>query len=385
MRERNVTDREKVGSERMTGPIHFDELTWPEVAALPREIPLVLPLGERFDLDAIGDALGAENWGLLPALPYGWSESPVKVDSRLFARFTAGVFESLIEDGFQHLMLLSAEALDFDLPGVRSLQIPPERALQPLPALGSDRVVLIPTGHTEQHAYHLPLNTDTQIIAAITAAVAHAVPELALALPVLPYGVSTHRRSFAGTFNVGGRVYEDFLLGVIEALVSAGADRIYLINGHGGNHSFLVNVVKFAGERFPAAFTATSWLHTSGAIGSAALERFRRSGRGGMGHAGELETALMLHLRPELVHIERVVDEIDFIASEMYFMDWIEGGELIANPPWEDDTRTGAYGAGSLATAENGRLWLDAAIEEKIAHVQAIHEQQNRRLARRSG
>jgi creatinine amidohydrolase len=369
----------------MTGPIHFDELTWPEVTALPREIPLVLPLGERFDSDAIGDALGAANWGLLPALPYGWSESPVKVDPRLFARFTAGVFESLIEDGFQHLTLLSAEALDFDLPGVRSLQIPPERALQPLPALGSDRVVLIPTGHTEQHAYHLPLNTDTQIIAAITADVAHAVPDLALALPVLPYGVSTHRRSFAGTFNVGGRVYEDFLLGVIEALASAGADRIYLINGHGGNHSFLVNVVKFAGERFPAVFTATSWLHTSGAIGSAALERFRRSGRGGMGHAGELETAMMLHLRPELVHIERVVDEIDFIASEMYFMDWIEGGELIANPPWEDDTRTGAYGAGSLATAENGRLWLDAAIEEKIAHVQAIHEQQNRRLARRSG
>jgi creatinine amidohydrolase len=103
-----------------------------------------------------------------------------------------------------------------------------------------------------------------------------------------------------------------------------------------------------------------------------------------MGHAGELETALMLHLEPELVHMERAVDETDFIASESYFMDWIEGGELIANPPWEDDTQTGAYGAGSLATAEHGRLWLEAAVEEKIAHIRAVHDQQDRRLARRS-
>ena len=280
-------------------------------------------------------------------------------------------------------MLVSVEPLDCELPGVDCLQIEPQKSLGPLPLLGSDRVVLIPTGHIEQHAYHLPLNTDTVIIAAIASAVAHAIPDQALALSVLPYGVSTHRRSFAGTFSVGGRVYEDFLLAVIEQLVSAGADRIYLLNGHGGNHSFLVDIVKYAGERFPHAFTATSWLHTSGAIGSTALERYRRSARGGMGHAGELETAMMLHLRPDLVHMERVVDETDFIASEMYYMDWIEGGELIANPPWEDDTRTGAYGAGSLATAEHGRLWLDAAIEEKIAHVQAVHEQQNRRLARR--
>jgi creatinine amidohydrolase len=172
---------------------------------------------------------------------------------------------------------------------------------------------------------------------------------------------------------------------VIADLFSRGADRFYLLNGHGGNHSFLVNVAKYAGERFPDAFTATAWLHTSGAIGGAALERLRRSKRGGMGHAGELETALMLYLRPELVHMDRVVDETDFIASDHYYMDWIEGGELIANPPWTDDTQTGSYGAGSLATAEHGRLWLEAAIEEKIAHVYAIIDQQDRRLARRTG
>jgi creatinine amidohydrolase/Fe(II)-dependent formamide hydrolase-like protein len=81
--------------------------------------------------------------------------------------------------------------------------------------------------------------------------------------------------------------------------------------------------------------------------------------------------------------MERVVDETDFIATPSYFMDWVEGGALVANPPWDDDTATGAYGAGSLSTAEHGRIWLQAAIEEKISHVEEIHEQQERREARR--
>jgi hypothetical protein len=56
---------------------------------------------------------------------------------------------------------------------------------------------------------------------------------------------------------------------------------------------------------------------------------------------------------------------------------------LVANPPWEDDSATGAYGAGSLATAENGRIWLEAAIAEKAAHVDEIIEQVQRRTQRR--
>ena len=91
----------------------------------------------------------------------------------------------------------------------------------------------------------------------------------------------------------------------------------------------------------------------------------------------------MLHLRPDLVHMERVMDDIDFVTTPSYYMDWVEGGALVANPPWDDDTLHGAYGAGSLATAEKGRLWLQAAIAEKVTHVAEIHEQHNRREQRR--
>lgn len=369
----------------MTAIIRFETLTWPEVAALPRDLPLILPLGEGYDPAAIAAALGAETIALLPALPYGWPGSPLPVAPALLRRVIAGVFSGPAEDGFTRLVVVhSGPGEEVRAPGVEALRLPASAPMEAAPS-GDGRVILIPCGHTEQHAYHLPLNTDTVIIDAIARGVAAAIPAEAVTLPTLPYGVSTHRAAFAGTFSLGGRVFEDFMLAVVAALVARGADRLYLISGHGGNVSFLVNVVKYAGEQHPGIFAATAWLHTAGALAAPLVAEHRRSGIGGMGHAGELETAYMLHLRPELCRMDRVVDETDFISTPNYYMDWIEGGDLIANPPWTDDTQTGSYGAGSLATAENGARWLEAAILEKIGHVREIHAQQNRRLARRRG
>lgn len=391
--------------------VHYGDLTWPEVADLARDLPLLLPLGEGYDLARAAQSLGVERVCLLPALPYGWNGSLVPLEPNLFARMIQGILGAPREERFQRLVILAPRGVDLGEVEADILQLPlrgagaaarlddqpggagelaapaPDHAgagRQPFLELSPQRVVLVPFGHTEQHAYHLPMNTDTLIIQAIAQGTFEGAPERAESLPAFPYGASTHRQSFAGTFNMGGRTFEDFALGVVERLVQSGADRLYLISGHGGNVSFLVNAVKYAGERFPEAFIATAWLHTSGEIGAQALARHRRSERGGMGHAGELETAMLLHLRPDLCHMDRVVDETDFIATRSYYMDWIEGGELIVNPPWTDDTQTGSYGAGSLATAANGKRWLEAAIREKIAHVEEIHEQQDRRQARRA-
>ncbi len=371
----------------MTDFFTYDDLTWPEVAALPRHTPLLIPLGAGYDLNIAAEALGAPpRVGLLPPLPFGWRGSGLAVAEPLLGRLLANLLDSLRDDGFSRVFALTPQNLDLGLGAARLAQpLPSQHAPQSfLPQPGTEhKVALIPIGHTEQHGCHLPLSTDTLIIQAIAQGTAHAAPAAAVALPAFPYGVSTHRASFAGTLNCGGRAFEDFWLAVVDALVARGFERLYLISGHGGNVSFLVNVIKMAGDRHPHIFCATAWLHTSGKQGAAALAQHRRSPRGGMGHAGELETAMILHLRPDLAHMERVVDEMDFVATENYDMDWIEGGALIANPPWTDDTRTGAYGMGSVATAQNGRLWLEAAIAEKTAHVHEIHEQHRRRQQRR--
>jgi len=367
----------------MTEYFAFDELTWPEVQALPRHTPLIIPLGFGYHLERLAESMqNPSRVGLLPALPFGWHGSSLPLPAPVAASYLNNLLNSLRDDGFTHVCALTPQGTDLVLGDACIIQsVAPQKPL--FSDQDREKVIVMPIGHTEQHGYHLPLSTDTLIINAITQGIAAAVPDQALALPVMPYGVSTHRQSFAGTLNADGRAFEDFWLAVIDRLVAQGFTRFYLLSGHGGNSSFLVNVIKYTGERHRHIFCATAWLYLSGPDGIAALEKYRRSALGGMGHACELETSFILHLRPELVHMDRVVDETNFITTPSYYMDWVEGGALVANPPWDDDTATGAYGAGSLATAEHGRLWLEAAITEKVSHVAEIHEQYRRRIERR--
>lgn len=371
----------------MTDFITYDELSWPDIAALPRTTPLVIPLGNGYSLTELAGCLGHPDViAILPEIPYGWRGSGLSVPEQTLASLLVNLLDSLSEDGFTNARCLMPQDLRIDI-GSRKIVLPNPTQYQPKPLLPSNKdthkVVVIPIGHTEQHGYHLPLSTDTLIIGAIAEGVTREQPSLACNLPAWPYGVSTHRQAFAGTLNAGGRVFEDFWLALLDVLVARGFDRMYLISGHGGNCSFLHNVVKYAGERHRRIFCATAWLYLSDRSASKYLEQYRQSAIGGMGHACELETSLILHLRPDLVDMEKAVDEVDFISTPNYYMDWNEGGALIANPPWDDDSITGAYGAGSLATPEKGRIWLEAAINEKSAHVLEIHEQQQRREEKR--
>jgi creatinine amidohydrolase/Fe(II)-dependent formamide hydrolase-like protein len=276
----------------MTSFFEYETLTFPEIEALPRFTPLVIPLGTGYSLERLASALGEpQQAGLLPPVPYGWAGSGLAAPGKILAALLHNLADSLREDGFTRVYLLTPQDLDLGL-GAEQIRLfhPSQTAAKVSlpPDDQRDRVIVLPVGHTEQHGYHLPMSTDTLIIEAIGKGMAAAAPEQVFTLPVFPYGVSMHRQAFAGTLNCGGRAFEDFWVAVSDRLTGGGFDRLYLINGHGGNHSFLVNAIKYAGERHRRAFIATSWLYLSGEQGIAALQALRRSPIGGMGHACEL-------------------------------------------------------------------------------------------------
>lgn len=145
--------------------------------------------------------------------------------------------------------------------------------------------VVVPLGSTEQHGPHLTFDTDTAIAAELARRLCAARPGFVLA-PALAYGASGEHEGFPGTLSLGREVLE---LAVLELGRSAGrwADRLLVVNGHGGNLAPL----------------------------TAAVERLRAEGRevahwsprivGGDAHAGVSETAMMLALRPAAVGPER--------------------------------------------------------------------------------
>jgi creatinine amidohydrolase len=384
--------------------LRYEELTFPEVADLPRDTPMLIPLGaaDGYDWDDVADSLRQRTrrkvarMYVFPGVPFGFRTQhatlkPLAVDPALLRRLLGSLVATLQQDRFKRIFLVNGHGPQgFVLRGAPTIAAQWNAATISTPPgweskqANAARVALIATGHVEQHAFHLPLNADSLIIDAIAAGVERAMPEAIFRLPTWPYGVSTHRRQFPGTLTIDPRAWEDFWVALVGNLRARGFRMVYLVNGHGGNHSFLVNVVKFCGDRWPDTFVATAYLHTASGPGAEALAKHRTSPIGGMGHAGELETSYLLHLRPDLVRMELAADEVDFTATPNYYMDWLEGGALIANPPWTDDTVTGGYGAATQGTAEKGRLWLEAAIAEKVSHVREIVEQYRRRSQRRA-
>ncbi len=69
----------------MSEYLHLDEITWPEVAALPRETPLLLPLGSLAESGTIHEILQTDGPAyLLPTIPFGWRGSGLEVEASLF-------------------------------------------------------------------------------------------------------------------------------------------------------------------------------------------------------------------------------------------------------------------------------------------------------------
>ena len=135
----------------MTVFFQYDTLTWPEVAALPIDIPLILPLGEGYSLDQLASALGEPpRVGLLPPFPFGWSGSGLAVPEPILGSYLANLLDSLRDDGFTRSYALTPQGIDLGL-GADRIALP-QRSEDPKPPDSErNKVILLPIGHIEQH------------------------------------------------------------------------------------------------------------------------------------------------------------------------------------------------------------------------------------------
>ena len=145
-------------------------------------------------------------------------------------------------------------------------------------------LVLVPVGSLEQHGPHLPLDTDTVIATAVARAAAERLG--AWVAPAIAYGSSGEHQAFPGTTSICTDVLRLTVIELVRSL-STWADRVLLVNGHGGNVAALTS----ASGTLKAEGHDTDWA-------ACATEFFDL-------HAGRTETSLMLHLSPWTVRLDR--------------------------------------------------------------------------------
>jgi creatinine amidohydrolase len=227
----------------------------------------------------------------------------------------------------------------------------------------SPRVVLVmPTGSTEQHGPHLPLGTDAYLAHAIARGAAeHAWPRaLAVVAPPLTFGYSTHHLDFSGTLSLTGALFTRVCVRLCLDAVRHGFRRIVLLNGHGGNHAALEVAARTVRDRVRAlVVVANYWDFVAKKVGE-----LRESGPGGMAHACEFETSLMLHVRPESVGMALARKEVPLPKTKWITRDMFYKGTVSVAEDWADVSKSGVWGDPTLATKAKGKRLYGLLVSE---------------------
>jgi creatinine amidohydrolase len=238
-----------------------------------------------------------------------------------------------------------------------------------LGALAADpaAVVIVPVGATEQHGPHLPVSTDARCAEDLALRTARSVAQVPVVVaPAFRYGASDEHLGFAGTLSIPAELLETMLVEIALGIVSSGFGRVLFLNGHGGNDRLLYYALRRIRARSPRAVALAATTYWK--IAADELRGLRRSAEGGMGHACELETSLMLFLDPDHVHADRRVTEVP-IRSPFRGADLLSAGTVYAPDRFSELTSSGVAGDPSVASVEQGERFADAIVARLVAFV----------------
>ena len=226
-------------------------------------------------------------------------------------------------------------------------------------------IVVIPVGSMEQHGPHLPFQVDVLVASRLAEDLEKKIPEVLLVPPIWT-GVSAHHMDFPGSITIRARVFMDVLHDICASLHHHGFKRIVLLNGHGGNRAGL----EVLGQELFVELGLTVNTLAYWDLVPDLVKALKKTKSAGMGHSGELETSLMLHLARDLVKDDEIPGGVLGIEEPGP----TSGIKRYAN--MKDHSEEGVIGMPSAASSDIGARLYQGALEALKQAVRALQQHQ---------
>jgi len=210
-------------------------------------------------------------------------------------------------------------------------------------------LAVLPWGATEAHNYHLPYSTDnieSDMLASESARLAWESGAKVIVLPTVPFGVNTGQRDIYLDININPSTQLAIMADIIDGLNYQGIFKLLILNSHGGND--FKPIIRELGIKYPKMFiTVANWYAIS-----EKRQYFENIGD----HADEMETSLLLYLRPDLVLPK---DKWGEGKEKKKKIKAFSEGWVWSERKWSQVTEDTGIGNPAKATKEKGEKFFD--------------------------
>lgn len=219
--------------------------------------------------------------------------------------------------------------------------------------IADDCYAILPVGATEQHGPHLPIGTDKFLAEFVSEKLAEKIN--AVIFPTFNFGYSWVWKDLPGTMTLSQETFKKVLYELIVSMIGQGFKKIIIVNGHDSNNKAIRYVQREIYDVYPNIQVLMMFYPGMSNLYAKYMES---PTWGGMFHADEWETSLMLAAKQELVQMDKAVCEY----PEKPILYGLDASSL------STISKSGVYGDATKASKEKG----EAIIEELINNIVEI-------------